>query len=292
MRKFTILVVIAAASLCINNTAQALQGGTTRVAKEALFKKLLRGAGKGTAYPFIKIYDGMKWGAKWVVNPASLEGAWQKTAGRAATVYLATTLAVLPLCTSFVCSSRDADLIADRLVQERIPAGEAQKLVIYSEGEGVQKFGVQRSSRLVFMGNDAQHTAVVPLAAYRDPVPFVDLDGAAAADGMWQVLNWDLLPDAILGTRVERSKVMEVSIAGKIAGKVRIAEEASIMHGQGIVKLADKNSEQELYAVLITEQWLEDRSAGGVMLVKQDIAPYFKFLTAEEFSASKDMAQE
>ena len=137
-----------------------------------------------------------------------------------------------------------------------------------------------------------------PLAAHRDPVPFVDLDGIAAADGLWQALNWDLLPDALWGERVDRSEVIEVTVAGKITGKVRIEEETRFVLGQGIVKLADKNSEQELYAVLINkhvqivEPQPEEADDSAPALVEQDIKPYFKFLTSAEFEAGKTAAQE
>ena len=289
MKKFTLLALITAALLTVSNDGKALRGGTTHVAKEAIGKKVLQLVGKGTAYPFVKTYGGAKHVAKWVIDPVRLDRAWTKTALRGASAYLVLSLAVLPLCSNFVCGSRDASLIADRLVRGRIPAGEKKKLVMYPDGEGEQKFGVERDSWLVFWPNDAHYSAVAPLTGYRDFVPFVDADGIHSADGIWQVINSDWLPDIFLAKRVGRGEVVKLSIESEITGNVRINEESSALFGQGIVKLADKNSDKEFYAVLIDKKFeLETLEDGGeALLVEQDIESYFKFLTPQEFAASK-----
>lgn len=252
--------------------------------------KRLGGAGKKLIAPFA-------WVAKPVRqdnNTLIRDGVWKQVLRRGATVYLAASLAILPLCSNFVCGTRDASLVADRLVQERIPAGEAEKLVVYAEHEGEQKFGVAHDSWLVVVPNDADYRAVAPLTAYRDIVPFVDVDGFHSANGMWQVLNWNLLPDALLAQRLDRSQVIDVSIKSRLSHKVRIETESGIMTGRGIVKLADKNSDMELYAVRIDSKFASEVSADSdtAVLVEQDIEPYFTFLSAAEFAAAKAAAQE
>lgn len=293
MQKNILLVLIIAASLCASDgrvfgAFQAYKGQT-------LTKKV----GKKLSRAVSKVVFPLDWVAKPVRRDNGTlslrDGVWKQMLRRGATVYLAASLAVLPMCSNFVCGTRDASLVADRLVQERIPEGEANNLVVFSNGEGEQKFGVARDSWLVFMPNDADYRAVAPLTARRgDIVPFVDADGFHSADGWWQVINWDLFPDALLARRVDRAKVIDVSIVQEIAAKVRIETESAVMIGRGIVKLADKNSDLELYAVRIDSRFATEASADSdpALLVEQDIEPYFTFLTAAEFEVAKAAAQE
>ena len=294
MKKSMLLALITAASLCANDGV----AGFHAYKGEPLTKRIIGWAGKGSVLAVEKLMSPIAWAVKpaWGDNKTfSLrDGVWQQVLKRVGVVYVITSLAVLPLCSNFVCGSRDADLVADRLIQKRIPAGEAGNLVIYSDGEGEQKFGVARNSRLVFWQNDADHSAVAPLTGRRwDFVPFVDIDGFHSADGMWQAINWDLLPDIVLAKRVGREEVVEVSIAGEITGNVRIKDGSSVMIGQGIVKLADKNSDKKLYAVLIDREFALETldNTGNAVLVEQDIEPYFKFLTPEKFAAGEAAAQ-
>ena len=62
------------------------------------------------------------------------------------------------------------------------------------------------------------------------------------------------------------------------------------MLGQGIVKLTDNNSDDELYAVLIDRKLAQETLAdsGEAALVEQDIKPYFRFLTAAEFCREQE----
>lgn len=291
MQKNILLAVIIAALLCASGGRSV---GYSPYKGQPLTKKVgkkLSRAGSKLIAPFA-----------WVAKPVRRDngalslrdGVWKQMLRRGATVYLAASLAVLPMCSNFVCGTRDASLVADRLVQERIPAGEEEKLVIYSAHEGEQKFGVARDSWLGVVSNDAEYRAVAPLTARRDLVPFVDIDGFHSADGWWQVISWDLLPDALLARRVDRAQVFDVSIVQEIAAKVRIETESAVMTGRGIVKLAYKNSDLERYAVRIDSRLASEASADSdpALLDEQDIEPYFIFLTAAEFEVAKAAAQE
>ena len=290
MQKNILLAVIIAALLCTSGEkALSYSPYTGQTFTKKVGQKLSR-AGSKFISPFA-----------WVVKPIGLgnnnlslrDGVWKQMLRRGATVYLAASLAILPMCSNFVCGTRDTGLVADRFVQERIPDGEAERLVVYSTREGEQKFGVARDNWLVLVSNDADYRAVAPLTARRDIVPFVDADGFHSADGWWQVINWDLLPDALLAKRVDRSQVIDVSVANELAAKVQIETESGIMIGRGIVKLADKNSDIELYAVRIDQKLAPEASAARdtALLVEQDIEPYFIFLTSDEFAAGKAAAQ-
>ena len=291
MQKNILLAVIIAALFCASGgRALSYSPYTGQPLSKKVGKKLSR-AGSKLIAPFA-----------WVAKPVRRDngtlslrdGVWKQMLRRGATVYLAASLAVLPMCSNFVCGTRDASLVADRLVQERIPAGEANNLVVYSNDEDEQKFGVARDSWLAVMPNDADYRAVAPLTARRDIVPFVDADGFHSADGWWQVINWDLLPDALLARRIDRAEVIDVSIVQEIAAKVRIETESGIMTGRGIVKLADKNSKVELYAVRIDSKLASEATADmdTALLVEQDLEPYFIFLPAAEFEVAKAAAQE
>ncbi len=296
MKKSMLLALITVASLCASDGVvlgfRAYKGETPTKRVIGWAVKGLGWAVKGLAAPIVLAVK-PAWGDNKTFSLR--DGVWLQVSKRVVTVYFVASFFVAPISSNFIFGSRDAGLVADRLIQERIPAGEAERLVIYSDGEGEQKFGVARNSWRVFWQNNADHSAVAPLTARRwDIVPLVDIDGFHSADGMWQAINWDLLPDIVLAKRVGREEVVEVSIAGEITGNVRIKDGSSVMIGQGIVKLADKNSDKKLYAVLIDREFaLEtlDDNTGYEALVEQDIEPYFKFLTLEKFAAGEAAAQ-
>ena len=294
MKKSMLLALITVASLCASDGVvlgfRAYKGETPTKRVIGWAGKVLGLAGKGLAAPIVLAVK-PAWGDNKTFSLR--DGVWLQVFKRVVTVYFVASFFVVPISSNFIFGSRDAGLVADRLIQERIPAGEAERLVIYTDdGEGKQKLGVKRNSWRVFWQNNADHSAVAPLTARRwDIVPLVDADGFHSADGMWQVINWDLLPDIVLAKRVGREEVVEVSIAGEITGNVRIKDGSSVMIGQGIVKLADKNSDKKLYAVLIDREFALLDNTGNAVLVEQDIEPYFKFLTPEKFAAGEAAAQ-
>ena len=160
---------------------------------------------------------------------------WWKAVKRVAITYVVAAHVALPLCTDLVCGSRDAAMIADRLVQQRISPAEVENLVVYTDAAGQQRFGLSRSYDWLGRGNDSQYISVVPYTVYRD-LPFVSLDGFFKADGAWGALNSDFIPDRWRARRVHRAEVIDLKPVGELRSRVVIEDaDGNTMSGRGVV---------------------------------------------------------
>ena len=204
-------------------------------------------------------------------------------------IYLASQI-VVPLGFYVTVSTRNPEVQAERFLEERITKGSAENMVIYNQ-DGVQQVGVVRERpKWQLWGSDDEYK-VAPLSVNRT---FSFADGAVAADGWWGLLNSDVVPDIFTAKKIDRDEVISVSIAGRISGEVLIEDEGNMLRGQGVVKLADKYSDEELYAVLV-KQTLKPKTVqdtGEEELGTQEIDSYFIFLSAAEFAEGKALAQQ
>ena len=211
-----------------------------------------------------------------------LRRQWRDTLKRTVKVYAIASLAVLPLCSNLTCAQRSVNGVASEVVQGGM--AEHRDLAIYTDN-GEEHFGYWHDRIRLVQGSNPAKSAIVPYVAHWDLVPVANLDDLFKAEGLWELLNWDLWNYWVAGKMIDRQEVIEVEFVAILRGaKIEINAGEKFLQGRELAKFKAKYSNargeqgQEFYAVLIdTEHVLNIK--GDYNEIK--VNPYFKFVTQD-----------